>query len=352
MAEDIYPIPLRLGNGIWSYARYLVLTVWPAKLAVIYPYYGAVLGTKLPPAGVLIGVACLVAVTAVSVVLWRRGHRAVLIGWLWFVGTLIPVIGLVQVGWQSMADRYTYIPHMGLFVAIVWGVAAMLPQRPAVRRGALGVACVIAITFSIITTRQLSYWRDSVTLFNRAVEVTDHNPMAQAGLADALAEAGDHGGAIAHYSEQFQLNPSHPQPLYNIGRLLALDGKYSEAQAYYERALAIEPEYADALLNVAHAVGMQGRHAEAVALYERGLRLKPDAARARFFLGLELVELGRAADAHQRWLRAREIARAQDDQALVDEIEAQLSRPPATQSADFKPPALPIPPQTTENRPH
>jgi tetratricopeptide (TPR) repeat protein len=155
----------------------------------------------------------------------------------------------------------------------------------------------------------------------------------------------------------------HPQSLYNIGRNLALEEKFTEAQAYYERALAIEPNYPDALLNLGHALGMQGRHAEAVALCERGLTLKPDAARARFFLGLELSELGKHAEARQQWLRARDLARSQDDSTLVGEIDAQLSRPPATmpaaaqtgpvgQSPEIKPPALPIPPQSPENRPH
>src|SRR5439155_16387632 len=162
-----------------------------------------------------------------------RRNRAILIGWLWFLGTLIPVIGIIQVGWQSMADRYTYIPHIGLLIAIVWGIAPLVQHNRAVLSAALVVACLFAGILSMVTSNQLTNWRDSATLFSHALEVTDHNHVAHSQLAEALDAAGDSAGAIAHYQEQFRIKPE-PQPLYNIGRIYATQGKPAEAQGYYE----------------------------------------------------------------------------------------------------------------------
>jgi tetratricopeptide (TPR) repeat protein len=187
--------------------------------------------------------------------------------------------------------------------------------------------------------------------------VTDHNHAAHDRLAAALNDAGDPDGAIAHYQQEFAIMPRHPQPLYNIGRILANQGKAAEAQAYYERALAIDPNYADAILNLAHARALQGHRVGAIALYRRGLQLQPDAARARFYLAGELRDQGDDAESRRELIRAREAALAQRDARLVEQIDAQLSRPrttsaPAsTRSVEIKPAALPIPTQSTENRP-
>ena len=270
------------------------------------------------------GIVCLLAITAVAGYLWRRhGNRAVLIGWLWFVGTLIPVIGLVQVGWQSMADRYTYIPHMGLFIALVWGIGPTLNDKPA-RRGAFAIACVVAVALSALTARQLSYWRDSRALFSHALEVTDHNFIAHSQLAQALNDdAHEPDAAIAHYQEQFRIKPD-PQPLYNIGRILAVQGRPGEAQRYYERAIAIKSDYADAILNLAHALGAQGRHAEAIEQYRRGLRLKEGAALARLDLALKLLAAGQVDEARAEMARAKRDAQEQGDSGLVDQIDDQF----------------------------
>jgi protein O-mannosyl-transferase len=355
MAEDIYPVPLRLGNALASVWRYLSFTFYPSRLSVFYPYEGAIPGTHLSAAAVVAGVACLAAGTIAGLMLWRRGNLMPLVGWLWFLGTLVPVIGLVQVGWQSMADRYMYIPHMGLSAALVWGAAALLPVKRAAPVGALATACVIAVVLSVVTSKQLGYWHDSIALFMHALDVTDHNDVAHGKLAQALDTAGDPGGAIARYEQQFRINPSHPQPLYNIGVILVKQNRPAEGQRYYERAIAIKPDYADAIVNLAHARSAQGDHAGAVELYRRGLQLKPEAAQARFYLALELIEQKKPAEAVEELRRARDSASHHADQTLVDEIDAQLSRPatqatgPATPATTPLSPPLPNEPPRREN---
>src|SRR5207249_3332200 len=175
MSRDVFPLPMRIANAIWSIGRYLLKTVCPTRLSFFYPYYGVLPGTMIPIAGVIASAIVFIAITGVAIALWKR-TRAALIGWLWFIVLLVPTLGLVQVGMQSMADRYTYLPHIGLIAGVVFAM-------PKSNRWLPVVAAVATIALAIDARMQLRYWHDDIALFSHALEVTDHNHTAHDCLA-------------------------------------------------------------------------------------------------------------------------------------------------------------------------
>jgi len=295
---ETYPLSLRLGNALASYARYIALSFWPRGLTIIYPYEGALPGTHLPISNVVIGALLLISVTALGVWLWRRrNQRALLVGWLWFLGMLVPVIGVIQVGWQSMADRYTYLPQVGLLIAIVWTAQRLLAQigRRQVVATALGSIAVAIL--AVRTHVELRNWRDNITLFTRALEVTDHNHIAHSALGLALDELHQIPAAIDQYKLALEITPKEPQLYYNIGRLYLIAGDLPQAAEWLERALKLDPNYVDALINLAKARSRANRHDEAMTLLRGALEIEPDTSAAHYELAVELAEHGQLNDA-------------------------------------------------------
>jgi tetratricopeptide (TPR) repeat protein len=286
-------VSLRVGNAVWAYGRYIAKTFWPSNLAAFYPYYGWARGTELPWDKVAMSGACLVAITLLAIWLWRRGERSVLIGWLWFIGTLVPVIGLVQVGTQSMADRYSYIPQVGLLIALVWGIGTIVERRPALRLPAKVVAGVFVVSLAISTLYQLRYWRDSYTLFQHALDVTDHNSMANECLAIWYTFRHDSDDALRHYEAALEFEPNLPEAHNNFGGLLLERGDVHKALWHLARAATLNPKYAEARNNLGNALVRAGRIDDALHQYEVAIRLDPDVAEAYFNYAKTLAAVGR-----------------------------------------------------------
>ncbi len=230
-----FPLPGRIANAAVSIARYLGKMVWPQDLAVFYPYREL----SLASAPALGAIALLIAITALAVRWRRRGYP--IVGWLWFLGTLVPVLGLVQAGIQSMADRYTYLPGIGILIAVVWSAAEALARRdaldrPAVRRALFAAAIVVLAVLGSLTWRQTMTWRDDETLFAHAAAATRDSYWARYNLGLTLLDGGRAGEAVPQFEEAVQLEPTSVEALVNLGRALEQSGRVPEAIAAFRRA--------------------------------------------------------------------------------------------------------------------
>jgi tetratricopeptide (TPR) repeat protein len=233
-----------------------------------------------------------------------KRHPYLAVGWLWYLGTLVPVIGLVQVGSQSMADRYTYLPLVGIFVMISWGIPALFPRWRLPRCGlAVAGSSVLAIMM-VVTWVQAGYWKDNISLFRHALDVTTANSLAHNNLGTALHERGDTQQAAAQYREALRIRPAYPEALVNLGNALALQGKKEEAIDRYREALRIKPVYPEALINLGTALAEQGDAKQAIAQYREALRLKPDMAVAHHNLAFVLDKRGELAEAVREYAEA------------------------------------------------
>jgi tetratricopeptide (TPR) repeat protein len=267
-AED-YPLGDRIGNAMISYCRYLGKTFWPTDMAVLYPYPG-----EWPMGQVLLAAVLL---AAVSWWCWRLRRRQpfLLTGWLWFLGTLVPVIGLVQAGKQAMADRYTYLPLLGIFIAVVWGVfelAARLRRRNIILTTA-GAAVIVLC--ALLTWRQLGYWKDSVTIYRHTLAVTTNNAVIHYNLGTTLCEAGKLDEAIGQFQEAIRIRPNFAGPRNNLAVALVDLGRLDEAIGQYAEALHLEPDNANTHFNLAVACFKQGLLDDALRQFQEAARLNP-----------------------------------------------------------------------------
>jgi tetratricopeptide (TPR) repeat protein len=281
--ED-YPLALRLMNASLAYVRYARKMLWPVDLAIFYPYDASISPWLAGAAFVL-----LLGVSAVAIRAYRT-RPELTVGWLWYVGGLVPVIGIVQVGRQALADRYSYVPLIGLFIAIVWLAADVLRRaRPAWRCAAVGavvVACLAA------TTIQVSYWRDSVTLFGHALAVTRDNYMAYLQVGAQLDADGKPAEAARYYADALRVKPDYAEAHNNLGLLLAKTGDPAAAMQHYDAALRFDPAYPDAHYNRGLLLHRSGDPRAAAEEYGRALALAPSYAKAHSNLGLILYEQG------------------------------------------------------------
>ena len=270
--SSLSEIPLgdRLANATMSYAAYLGKTFWPAGLSIFYPYHGP------PPFGLLISaLALLILITVMSIILSNR-QPYLLVGWLWYLGTLVPVIGLVQVGSQSMADRYTYLPLVGVFIMVVWGAKDLLEgcwARKATWSLVSGGVMVVLVVLVVLTQIQVSYWKDTPTLFGRALRSTVRNFMAHQILAEGMVNAGDLMGAENHYREAIRIRPFFKQAYNGLGHLMMIQGKQDEASRLLEKTLQINPTYVPAMKNLGDVRMRQGRLKDAISLYRKAVLL-------------------------------------------------------------------------------
>jgi len=300
-ALDVYPLAIRLENALVSYATYLWKTLWPSGLSFFYvhPKQGLALWQVGLSATLLVAVT-LVAFRARS----RRPY--LLVGWLWYLGTMVPVIGLVQVGSQGMANRYTYVPLIGIFLAAAWGVPDLfdsLQRRvSAIGSGsgprwlALPVMALLA-ALAVDARAETRYWRDSATLYERALQVSPDNYMAHFGLGVTRAREGKIDEAIAHYRSALSLQPDDARTRSNLALLLTGQGKLEEALAEAQEAVRFGPGFADAHSNMGVVLAALGRTEEAIQKYEDALAIDPDDSQVHNNLGSALAKLGRMDEA-------------------------------------------------------
>jgi tetratricopeptide (TPR) repeat protein len=294
-AGAVLPMPLanRLGHALVTYVAYLWKMLWPVDLAAMYPHPGVE-----APLVVLLATLLLALLTAVAIV-ERRRRPFLLVGWLWYLGTLVPVIGLVQVGAVAMADRFTYVPLVGVFVAVAW----LVPPTPAPRVVAAAAGVVLALLAARAWT-QVYVWRDSATLFANALAVDEANPLAHVNLAVALDARGDLDGATAHLERALVLRPGMVTAHVSLGNNLARKGRYEEAIVQYRAAIAADPGSARALNNLGWVQLRLGRLDEAIDSLERALRIEPGLATAENDLGMALARRGDNAAALSHFERA------------------------------------------------
>ena len=320
------PIGMRLANALVAYARYLEKTFWPVDLA--NPY---LLTTHLPWGHVLIAGALLMGLSVWTILTVRERSYA-LVGWLWFLGTMVPAIGLLQVGVQSMADRYTYIPLLGVFWIVVW-VAADLIGRWRLPGGIAALVTLLVLGTCIARTRvQLDYWRNGESLFRHTIATTSNNFVAFQGLGVALCNQGRLDEAVGYYLKALEFRPSNKNMLTNLnealiqidilkattnrspapgwpagvdyanahnilGLGLAMNGNLDDATLHFRKALLYEPDNVNAGINLSYALVLQGRLDEAVIHLREALQYEPGNAEAHFNLGQALAQMGQRNEA-------------------------------------------------------
>jgi len=281
--NEQFPFLMRASNALMAYAAYVGQMFFPTRLAPFYPRLTSV----APGWESLLELVFLVAISG-GVFFWRKSRPALLVGWFWYLGMLVPVIGLVQVGMQAHADRYTYLPQIGLFVMIVWLVAD-LSAGWRYRRLVLGGIMVTVITaLMVVSSLQVVYWRDSESLWTHTLDCTPENSTAHVNLGVALAGQGKLAVAIQHYERALQLNPDSVAAHGSLGLALARQGKLAEAVQHYERTLQLDPDNVPAHNNLGIALVRQGRLAEAIQHFNRTLQLNPNHLGARNNLALAL----------------------------------------------------------------
>ena len=298
---ELFPIENRIATALVSYVGYIGKMIWPHHLAVFYPYSGMLPAWQVAGAGLLLVWAC------VLVIRYARSRPYLLVGWLWYLGTLVPVIGLVQVGSQAMADRYTYVPLIGLFIMMAMGIPDLLAGWR-YRRIVLGISGgLLLLIFMIVTWRQAGHWYNSITLFEHALDVTANNSIIHNSLGFVLAEKGKDEEASAHYTEALRFKPNYAEAHNNLGVVLGRQGNIREAIAHYTDALRFKPNFADAHYNLGFTLGREGNIKEAIAHYREALRIKPDYADAHNNLGVALVRQGNFKEAIAHFTEALRI---------------------------------------------
>jgi Flp pilus assembly protein TadD len=296
----LLPLAARLQNVPLAYARYLEKTFWPSGLAVLYPM------SPSWPVWEVAGSAALLALITAWVI-WRvRAQPYLLVGWLWFLGMLVPVIGLVGVGLQSMADRYDYLPSIGLFIMIIWAARSWVPRLgallPAVLAGLALAACLV------LTWRQTQFWMDSETLFNYTLAVTEPNAVIESDLGKFLLEEGRVDEALPHLRRAVVLAPDIPLPHYNLGSALLARGQVAEALAQFQIHVALRPDDPIAQSNFGSVLLNHGLPDDAIPHFEMAVRIRPDLADYHCKLGDACRQAARARQAISQYEQCLRLA--------------------------------------------
>jgi Flp pilus assembly protein TadD len=305
------PLAARLGTAVLGCFGYLEKTLWPVNLAAFYPY------RPHPPVLEVVAKAAALVLLTVAVAWFGRRRAYFTAGWLWYLVTLLPVIGLVRIGQQEMADRYTYVPLVGVFVMLVWGASEWVERArnlDLARRVAAATAVLVAAVLAIGATRQVSTWRDGVALWDHALAAGGNSTVAQTNLGVALEKAGRFAEAASHLEEAVRLEPRNARAHVNLGDVLFALGRYAEAARAFEEALVLDPgdartrqSLAMTHYNHANREWRAGRLDGAAAEYREGLRWRPDDAGFHRALGMVLAQAGRRDEAISALRRSLEL---------------------------------------------
>jgi tetratricopeptide (TPR) repeat protein len=323
----------RLGNSLLGYGLYLKKMVWPMDLAVIYPLSRNALSSW--PV-----ILAAVVLAAITVVVWRRreASRYLVVGWCWYLGTLVPVNGLLQSGFQAMADRYSYVPLIGIFIMLSWGGVEILGDQKQGRKWLAGTAGCVLLALALLTRVQLSYWQDTTTLFEHVVRVTSNNHIAHYVLATGLLKEGKFKEATEHLQEAVRINPENfmaqialgqvmaeegdfdkaeeilsealrlgrglAEPHNGMGFLRTRQGRLEEAAEHFSRALEIDPQMVEAQRSLGGVFTEQGKSDEAIDLYRQVIQMVSNDAVSYYFLALNLMKKGKVDDASQYFSEA------------------------------------------------
>ncbi len=292
------PLQMRIANALLTYLRYISKTFWPDNLAVVYPYPRSW--------SVSLTIAAMLALVIGSGwIIWRARKRPYLMtGWFWYVGTLVPTIGLIQVGSQAMADRYMYIPSIGLFMVVVWGLADLAAAWPRGQKVLAGFGIMALAAFLAATWVQLKYWQSGERLFRHTIEVTTDNFVAYTVLGAALDDQGRKEEALSLYRQSVAMEPRYPEGQYNLGTALLKMGRLDEAISHFTAALRDSPQFALAHNNLGKALRQQGKLDEAARHLLTAVRLAPDDPEAHFNLGTVLLVQSKLDEAVARFSEA------------------------------------------------
>ena len=294
---DRLPLSQRVANMFVAYVEYIGKMLWPSRLAAFYVY-----DSRTPASWVLAALALIIV--SLLAIKFAEKYPFVPVGWFWYLGTLVPVIGIVQVGLQSMADRYTYIPSIGLFVIVAWGlpeITAIQPYRNTLMPAAAGLALLVCAATARV---QVQYWRNTQVLWNHALQVTSKNYIAHNNLGGFFKQIKRPTDALAHYQEAIRLKPDYPDAYNNLGTVLAELGQQQQAIDAYNQTLRLKPEFAEAHQNLAIALENLGRLDEARTELSESIRLKPDFANAHNGLGSIFFKQGKIDDAIAEYSQA------------------------------------------------
>ncbi len=292
----------RFSNAVVSYVRYIGKMLWPIDLAVFYPHPGDEL-----PLWQVIGAAVVLAGVSVWVVKVSNKHKYLLTGWFWYLGTLVPVIGIIQVGSQGMADRYMYIPSIGLLLVIAWGTDDLLGKW-GYKHIVLGLSAFVSITVLAVLTRfQVGYWRDSFSLFDHAVKVTKENDVACNNRGTIYYEKGEYDRAITDYNKAIEISPRYIEAYYNRGKVYNTKKQYDLAISDYSRAIEINPKLADAYINRGAIYKATGLYTFAISDYDKAIELNPTIAEAYNNRGAAYYAKGEYAFAISDYSKAIEL---------------------------------------------
>jgi len=301
------PVARRFGNALVSCVSYLGKTFWPERLAAFYPLPAAVPPWKA-------GAAALLLATVTALVLLRlRRSPWLAVGWFWFLGMLVPVIGILQVGRQAMADRYTYLPSIGLFLALIWEAAELSSRWKITRRVALPATAAVLAVLAVLCRAQVDTWRNSRTLFSHAVAVTEGNYLAHLNLGVAIARDGDEAGAMQEYRTALAIQPNMIEAQAALGTSLHKQGKSAEALPHLRRAVQLRPDSPRLRQTLAVTLEDLGRRDEAVLQLRKALELSPRFADAHYGLGSLLQKQGKTGEALEHYQKALEIDPNLDD---------------------------------------
>jgi len=299
------PLPLRIENAAVACMVYLGQMVYPANLAALYP-----LPAGHQPLLESWGAALLLALISGGMIAWRRKFPFLLVGWFWYLGMLVPVSGLVQVGLQAHADRYTYLPQIGLYLLVVWLLAERFPRQ---RTWLSGLAIITIAALAATAHRQTTYWKTSESLWTRTLAVTGQNSTAHNNLGNALFQKGRVEEAVAQYQKTLALQPDHAKAHYNLGNALAQQARLDDAISEFQKALAIQPDQVGVLNNLGTALLRNGQVDEAILQLQKTVALQPDAAAAHNNLGAALFRKGKMDEAIRHFQTALALQPDSDD---------------------------------------
>ena len=292
------PLTTRLGNAVLAYQGYLEKMFWPRGLAVFYPYPEALAGWQV------LGAIGLLSAVTIMAIRQRRNMPYLMVGWFWYLGSLLPVIGIVRVGLQSMADRYTYIPLTGIFIMLVWWVSDVSKGWAGRRSLLAALSIVVLISCSVLTWRQLAYWKNSTALFTHALDVTQYNYIAHCILGDTFEQEGTMEKALAHFNAAVSIAPWSEYARIKQGTVLKNQGRLYESGVVFNDIIVKNPNSNFSRINLGIIMALQGRLEEALYNFEIAVKLDPRSAAGHYNMGLTLSKLGRQNEAIEQYQKA------------------------------------------------